>query len=351
MASLGACQSRACASACGLTCGGWGLLPGPQLSEIESTAGCQSCLTSTGCAQLAACVGDESCLASRLCANACIPYDLVCQANCGAAPPGVSALLPGDGGVTASNAQLLSSCNDECNAGKDWTCTSNVVWPSASTATITFPLIVYDFASGNPLAGATVTACAKQDGTCAKPIPPSPQTTSGNGLATLELPTQPWAFDGYLVLKAPGHLTALFFYYPYPAESGPSAPGKILRVPMVDDALIMSDAQVLGVPYDTSRGEILVAPFDCEGVGAAGVSFTAAPLGPAAVPYYFFDNIPTRNRTSTQGSANSDGGGFVNVDPGAVTVESHANGKVVSTITVQVWADAMTIAYQSPTPQ
>jgi hypothetical protein len=350
MAALGACQSRACSSACGLACGGWGLLPGPQqLKHIESTPGCTDCLASTACAQLAACMADEACLASRFCANACGPFDTTCQGNCGYPFPLPPYTYSVDGGGALSNGALLGQCQSACALGSDWTCLGHVTWPMPQTPTVTVLEMTVDYNSDKPIAGATVSACGAADLGCSAPV--ATATTGPDGIATLSnITVEPYIAVGYLQVTASGYLPQLVFWQPPTVENTSTSPPTIQTLPLVQQSLIAGEYSFAGIPYDSSLGSLIVSPSDCEGLEAGGVSFTADGLGPSAVLFYFYDGVPTTHAQATQLTSLLAAGGFANVTPGMVTVYSHAQGRVFSTQRVLVRGGAMTFALPSPTP-
>lgn len=349
MVALGACQSRSCASACGLTCGGWGLLPGAeQLAHIESSPGCETCLTSTGCAELSTCMADEACLMSRFCGNSCLGYDLQCTGTCGYSAPQFYAPL-GDAGLsTLSNPQLFASCTDACKPGSDWSCVSKLAWPTANKPSVTFRFYVYDFASGKPLSGVTVRGCSKSDpDTCADATPTV--KSSSAGLVELPLNVEPLPFDGYIEMSLTGYVTYLFLFYPYVVEDSGPLRETVLGLPFLTQSLLEADYKAASIPFDPTLGTVAIVPLDCEGSGAPYVSFTGDGLGPSAVTYYFYDGIPTTHVNMTQPGPISDTGGFANVAPGVHTVESRVAGRVVSTADIGVRAGAFTVMMSVPT--
>ena len=371
MAALGSCQSRSCTAACGLQCGGWGLLPGPQFAHIEATSGCEGCLTTMACDYLASCVADEGCLKSRFCGNACVPFDWDCQSNCGYPYPSTNLFGNGAGPGVPSNTQLLAGaqadtpCAEPCQSGNDWSCVGSARWPKA-TSDVTHRLRISEYPGGMAVAGATVSACALEDDYC---VPDgggllASSMTLSDGTVSLAIPESPLSFSGYFELRNSAYATTLLFR-PAPAESSSSSAASYEPQALLSEGEVMALYGQIHVQYDQNLGSIAVIPADCEGIWAPGVTFDPlAETGDGGcpdsapdardVPFYLDANgypQPQCNVRETQRSGRIVGGGFASVPPGRVTITSHEpNGSTFNMSTVLVRTDTITVVYAPPTP-
>jgi hypothetical protein len=350
MAAVGACQSRACAPDCGLKCGGWGLLAGPQLAHIESTPGCESCLTSTACNELANCVAHEACLAARFCNNACIQFDGQCVTGCGAPPIDLASPYAVDAGSVLSDQELLTYCAAECQPGTDWSCVGHAAWPSPRAPAITLRIRFEDAETTQPLKGVSGQACAYPDMACSPPIA---QGTSGaDGIVTFsDVPVQLSPFTGYFHFTLAGYLPTDVVVTPFLAESSSASPAQVATLPMLtmlDNQQLFIQAQI---PYDPTLGTILIYPVDCEGIGAPGVSFNGTNLGPKAVPYYVVNGLPTTSVSATVAGPLQPTGGLANVTPGPVRIDAYVGGKIYGTVNARVSAGGIAYAVLVPAAQ
>jgi hypothetical protein len=351
MAAVGACQSKACASACGLKCGGWGLLAGPQLAHIEGTPGCESCLTSTACNDIATCVADKNCLEERFCTNACIQFDGQCAGLCGSPPTDIGSPFAIDAGSVLTDQQLLSYCPDECKPGTDWSCLGHAKWPSATLPAITLRIRLVDGTKTNmALQGVSGAACLYEDPACSPPI--AQGTSDADGVVTLsDVPVNFSSFTGYFHFTLAGYVPVDLIVSPFLAESSSTSPASIGSVTMSPMSTLEDLYALAKVPYDPTLGTIGIYAQDCEGVGAPGVSFTGTNLGPNAVPYYWVNNVPTTSVSTTQPGTYTPLGGLANVQPGAVTIDAHVGGKVYATANARVSPGGIALVIMVPAGQ
>ena len=347
VAALAACQSASCSGACGLACGGWGIVAGPQVPHIESLGGCTSCLTSSAaCAALTACASSEGCVAARLCLRSCVSFDYDCQIGCGVT---LAYTPPSDAGSYLSNTDLLAPCTGPCQPGTDWSCAGIAAWPVAKWPAVDVRFRLVTFGSSEPVAGATVKACAKSDNACTSPIGPI-TTADADGIVMMSVPTEPFPFDGYFDVSSPGYAPWLATFYPYLVESTPPLPAATIAQAIVTQSDLAGLCALVGASCDPSLGLIIALPTDCEGVGAPGVSFSGQGLGPSARPFYFSNGLPSADASATQGSS-IPLGGFFDVTPGLVILTARdPAGAVVSSVTVQVRAGAVSAMDLVPSP-
>lgn len=334
MAAVFSCQARSCAAACDVPCGGW-------FGVGAYSAQCNDCISTRNCTAGAALAQDEEFVAFQFCTESCLPFDKTCFDNCVSTHPVTD--LP-DGGASLVGA-LNAACADVCPLGGDeWACLSNVTWPGPSTSAITIRYDVVDYQSNQAISGATVRACSASDVDCTVTLATS--TTDANG--TAELVVAPTPFAGYLEVSAPGHVTDLVFVYPDQVAS--NVPPYLPTVGLATTSYFQSLVAATGIPYDATLGDVYMAPVDCLGNPAPGVSFSASPLGAKARPWYLVGGVPNGQATATVVNGGS-AGGFVNVAPGVVTVQASENGAAFATASLAVRAGALTIVpYLVPTP-
>jgi hypothetical protein len=215
---------------------------------------------------------------------------------------------------------------------------------------VTFRLQLGSFDGGGPIAGAQVRLCSLTDPMCTSPLPQTFPPTDMNGVAVLTLPAP---FAGYFDVQATNFVPELMVYTPTIAETMlPDTWVSFLMFP--SDKLASYLAQVVANPDLKSLGELFVAPEDCYGGWAPDVSFTAtlAQLGSSAIPYY----VANGNTLEKQAKATASnpgglvGGGWVQVQPGLVTVTATVGGAPVATQGMPIRAGAITAAVLVPTP-
>jgi hypothetical protein len=329
--ALAVCQSKSCAPACGLTCGGF-------FGFTRGTPGpCTSCLAAKTCPAATECAQSKDCLEVQFCGAACLPLDRVCVLNCEFGAPLDPSFDAGLGLAAGRN-----DCATACGLGTTWSCLGHAVWPVPAATTISFQVQVVDGSTFDPLAAAQVSACPALDQNCSTPL--STGTTDSNGLVTLTSSTVP--FSGYVQIVAPGYWTDLFYIYPYLTES--TVPGLALNDTIYSTGQMAQIAAQAHVTLDPSLGIIAADPNDCTASPAAGVSFSGLGLGDAAAPYYFVGSTPTPLATAT--SLPDSAGGFYNVAPGLVTLSASENGTTIDTVAVYVRGSALTQLQLVPTP-
>jgi hypothetical protein len=228
-----------------------------------------------------------------------------------------------------------------------WRCLDDPTPAAPTTATVHASLRVCDSLRGCSLVLRELTAklCAKLDAGCTNPIQPDLPNT--NGVFEFDAPAGLFGFDGYLQISAPPELCTDRDVFGGASDTicallpqcDPAAPDQRCAIPpysttlqffnpplvadaelallqIVSTASSLGIAQAAGVAYNPAQGSLLVTARDCDGMGAAGLSFSIADQ-PTSLGLYLDNNIPTpaRRQTDTTGIGLFVGlpAGFVNV--------------------------------------
>jgi hypothetical protein len=194
---------------------------------------------------------------------------------------------------------------------------------------------VVDLLSGQPPTGVTLKLCNKYDPACASPL--GTPTLTADGHVSVTVPSD---MEVYIEITGGKYIPTLLFL-DHRAE--PKNPQELL-VPM--DTVNALAAQV-GVPYDTSKGILLVRTTDCTYKPTGGAAITIFPAG-TATRFYTIDNLPTPNASQTDSQGNA---GYLNVDPGTPTVSGTVGvgGKTYGELTTLIRAGYMTALIVPPT--
>lgn len=190
-------------------------------------------------------------------------------------------------------------------AGADWGCLDDVagavpVAPNRDSS-ITFSILVYDGATGQPPPNLRVRACNNFDPSCSDPAGPEVRADA-DGLVSIDLVE---GFPGFLELESDTTMPAMLFM-PGPLLASWRGPALFLVTP----ASLALLGQLNGVDVDPERSTLGAIALDCQGKLAAGVAFGED--SQEGIPYYFVNLRPTRARADTAADGS---GGFVNVPP------------------------------------
>lgn len=238
--------------------------------------------------------------------------------SCGAAHP-----------EGAAAAKALKECwsNTSCAgcpvAGTGlYQCVGNYRWtaPTTKDVKISFHVTTFD-AEQKPIPGVKVLACgADKCDRCDEAIALRLATTDANGNAPLVLAAGLAGFAGCFDFQAPG--------YAHMALSLGRPLGRDSETPMF---MVAADTlPLLGVVAGTTlmpeRGQVVVFAVDCFVSFAAGVSMSINDTDPAIRQGYFVNNLfdVKAKETGRLGV-----GVFLNVPPGAVTLELRQGARVV----------------------
>lgn len=234
-----------------------------------------------------------------------------------------------------------STCHESlCQPVVDqtWACLDQPAsGPPSSTATVHVILNVVDLLTKKPLAGLSLTLCAKLDANCSLPVAQY-QSTEG-GQIDVEMPA---GFDGYLQAEGSGIYPTLIFP---PNTSKQRAPGTIPLVPASFIGTMFSGIGVASIGAE--RSTILTTALDCLGRPASGMILANQPTDDQTVPYVLEGGLPSRTARATDSTGS---GGFVNVKAGSTVITSTiaASSRLVGTVAVQVRPGYLTMVLAMP---
>lgn len=205
-------------------------------------------------------------------------------------------------------------------------------------------LAVYDYVGGDALEGVSARACLHSDVPCARSLGDE-QVAGADGVIEFELP---YGFDGHFELTADGMMPLIM-------SDGPLTEDGDAHVPMLSQATLSATASAGGERYDAARGCVLLDVVDCAGEPADGVRLEATGM-PDNLPFYFNDQLPTRDLSGTL--VNPIGvppepaalAGFINVPPGFATFRAtlEEGGQHLTYITLQVRSQTLTLTRYRP---
>jgi hypothetical protein len=189
--------------------------------------------------------------------------------------------------------------------------------PSAlGTTDVTFTIYIIDTITRLPPQGLRVAACSPLDIECAEPMTDEAIPDS-DGSVRIDVPRN---FDGFFTIRSEETVPAVLFI-DGALQRDTQAP--TMLVIAAKDLVALSQAQRFNI--DMTMGTLLLRAYDCDRNEAAGVRFTSDPPGQ---PFAFVDGLPIVGQTVTDGQGT---GGFLNVPPGLVVVQSIINeGSVVT---------------------
>jgi hypothetical protein len=209
--------------------------------------------------------------------------------------------------------------------------------PDAPSYKLTMHL--QDAVSMAPLPGIDAQLCRKLDLTCDSPIDMT--VADANGVVTMQIEA---GFSGYVQLTGSKIAPSLYFLTP-PTSGDLDLPTVPLTSPFVAGGIVQTAG---GTTWNKERGIVLLNAFDCDGKGAANITYSigGAPDANTFI-FYLVNALPTTAVTITDDTGY---GGLVNVPPGVTTVSAllEPSGRKVSSISVLVRAGFVT--YSSVTP-
>jgi hypothetical protein len=279
----------------------------------------------TGCSALidvsgVQCSTNDECIAREL-GNRCV--DNVCVTTTPAACQGSGCNNVPDAGDSAVNtctidAQCTRKNAPRCMRGtcvaedvaQRWVCAPQDPPPDAASDTIHYSFRVLEFVSRAAPKNLRALACRSNDVSCGSPVA-SFEDTHNTGLVELDIPR---GFLGFFEVRSDA-LTA----YSYVS--------KPLREDIMDRDLQVSAqstvdllASVDGTEFDMSKGILLAEAFDCSGTPAGGIHFSESKA--TSRPFYIVNHVPNSDATVSVYDAENNvaDGGFINVQPGFVSV-------------------------------
>jgi hypothetical protein len=336
---LDTCVAVSCSSQCGMPCG----QAASYTTPADAAPACETCIENPipspkVCTAAQACFTSLACQTSGHCAQACTTPD--CRNAC--------ANDAGDD-LTLFNAAFQEGevCYTPCRVGQNWTCVNRVVWPEvedggAQQATVTVVDAFTGALIAPPVPDVSVKACGGGDYPCTTAL--STGTANDAGIVTLpNLGSSPiLGFSGHFEMTVPGYVQNLF-YLSWPLSQANAQ----LTLGLMSQTTFASALAGVNITPVAGRGTVWVQVQDCLLLPAPNVVVKADGLDQASVVYTTV-NDPILTATSTDLS----GYAFLfNVAPGPLTLRAIPNdtGVESSTVTVDVRADAMTVAWLLPT--
>jgi hypothetical protein len=291
--ALDQCVAARCSEACGLTCATPSVY-----TEPDAAVACQQCLNTSACAPATACSSDLACEQITQCTLGCATQD--CFLACGTAPGD-------DAGLSDFVAYVASAerCAGPCGIGTFWDCASPAMPPISETGQTALTLSFVRFPDLDPLVGATVKACVRDDVPCANPVV-APGITDASGNVTFTLVTGgPFGFGGYFDVSSDGIYPSLYFLKD--PLSVPSVTFPEILVPETSAVTGVAGLYAsVGATPDPSRGVVELEVTDCHFSPASGaaVKLVDAEAGvEASTPFlYFVNGQLSTTATSTNGS-------------------------------------------------
>jgi hypothetical protein len=242
------------------------------------------------------------------------------------------------GGEFAGTICKASVCVEPPEAGPPpdpkWGCIGSIE-PLEPGKMDTLGTQVVDLLSGQVPQGISLKLCNKYDPACASPL--GTPALSADGHISVTVPSD---MEVYVEITGGKYIPTLLFLDHRAEATNPQE----LLVPM-DTVTALADQ--VGVPYDVSKGILLVRTTDCTLKATGGASISIFPAG-TATRFYTIDNLPTPNASQTDSQGNA---GYLNVAPGNPTVTGTvgAGGKTYGELTTLIRAGYMTALIVPPT--
>lgn len=218
-----------------------------------------------------------------------------------------------------------------------WTCLDRPASGPPSTTTVHVIFNAVDLLSKRPLAGLSLTQCAKLDANCAFPI--AQYRSNEAGQIDVAMPA---GFDGYLMVEGAGIYPTLIFP---PSTSKQRAPGTLPLVPASFIGTMFSEFGVTS--FGDERSAILTTALDCLGRPAQGMILASQPADDQTVSYVLEGGLPSRTARATDSTG---AGGFVNIKAGGAVITStlSSSNRLVGTAGVQVRPGYLTMVLVMP---
>jgi hypothetical protein len=231
-------------------------------------------------------------------------------------------------------------CQDSGTDSGAWSCLGKVVWPSASSGSVTAVVNFADIITSKPVSGLTAQLCRKLDTTCSSPLLTN-LVTDSSGKMTFSIES---GFDGYLASTSGGIMPFLYYFYP-PLTSNREVP----NVPILQESALAMFATLAGGNINPDRGHVMARAYNCVPQTAEGVHFSSAESDSATSAFYMIKGYPTTKASETDSSGN---GGLINLPPGTATLTGKLdNGETMGTIGVMTVAGRMTFTSLVPAPR
>jgi hypothetical protein len=171
---------------------------------------------------------------------------------------------------------------------------------------------LFDAVTMTAVSGANASLCGKLDLECSKPM--SKIQTDSGGAVHFDVPP---LFDGYVLLSGDGYDPTMIFL---PPAVEPIELGQFPLTTMIASAVLGSQ---LGKPLDPEAGRVLATIMGCDRQTVGGVTLFGENMGDEAESFYAVSGFPSFTAESTDDSGFA---GFVNVEPGSVTLKAKLEG-------------------------
>jgi len=180
--------------------------------------------------------------------------------------------------------------------------------------TVHYTFQVVEFVTRKAPEGLVVLACRNNDVVCADPSARY-EDTNGTGLVELDLP---FGFMGFFEVKSKVTLPALSYLTKPVLEDRRDRDLQVASAKTVEGL-----AAIANMPFDETKGIVMIEAFDCTRMPAEGVHFTEAKGGSTA--FYLVNHVPNAEVTASvyDKDNNVADGGFLNVMPGYVTFSAY----------------------------
>ena len=279
----------------------------------------------------------------------------ICVLATASAGAGGAAGTTGDAGAGGTEAAGQASAAGNAGAAgvagaplePPWTCIGKMPTPVGTTPKIHVKLPLVDFISAVPRPGVPVRVCGLLDPICDPKAPTNPTFVTGaDGIATIEIETQPSVFNGYFRIEGtPEVPPCLIFAQPLTVTEGATLSPVRTFVPAQYRALVEAGGSV----WNETRGHIFVQARNCDGVAAEGVSYAIPKLEADTVRIFIAAGVPDRNATETDTTGV---GGFIHAGVGFHTVRGtlSKSGTLVNERRIRVESGTFTYTVMSPSP-
>ena len=196
---------------------------------------------------------------------------------------------------------------------------------------------VVEFVTRKPPAGLVVLACRGSEVTC-NDASARFEDKNGTGLVEFDLP---FGFLGFFEVKSNVTLPALSYL-----TKAITSDFRDRDLQVASAATVGSLATIAGVPFDESKGIVMIEAFDCNRTPQAGVHFTESKRADSSTPFYLLNHVPSAEvKVSVFDEVNNVAdGGFLNVLPSFVTFTARLGetGPVIGEFNAAVRANTVT---------
>jgi len=144
---------------------------------------------------------------------------------------------------------------------------------SAAVGDVAFDVSLAEAFTHAPVGGLDLALCARNDALCAAPL--SHAQADPLGVATLEAPGDPAAFDGFIRVSGPGLAT----HYVFLLHRVPAYGSTALAIELYTPAALATASATSGIAVDPGQAVVRVDAHDCADQAAAAVAVTVGATG------------------------------------------------------------------------